>query len=366
MAQQTQNPKTPDAAIRKPKVEPLWLWFALMMGSAAIHAGLAIVALPLLHQLSGSEIQPIASVPIELIDLPAEFAKPAEASAQAESKSALASIAASPSQAPSGQNTPASSPPAPEPAAVVTPSQMPQSLAPVAAVGSSRVSPLPRANPQSAAPPAQTENAESPERTETGMVPGTGARSLPQPTPTETPPTETPSTVTPPTETPRFATIPIEVPTPDVSETLPVLPSPASPSPLAQVEVNRENAPVSLTVSLAFERIPVAEAGDNPDQLAAPEGGVASQEISTLDEFACAGVLKPEILQSLGVKVALQISTDISGQVTQTAAQVPSRNVAYNELARCLVQHWGFVPAEEAGEPVPSNALRVWVTIDRT
>lgn len=364
MAQQTQNPKTPDAAIRKPKVKPLWLWFALMMGSAAIHAALAIVALPLLYQLSGSEIQPIASVPIELMDLPAESAKPVEASAQTESKSALASIAASPSQSPSGQNTPAPSQPAPEPAAVVTPSQMPQSLAPVATVDSLRVSPLPRANSQGAAPPAQPESAESAERTETGTVPGTGARSLPQPTPTETPPI--PPTVTPPTETPGFATIPIEVPTPDVSETLPIPPSPASPSPVAQVEVNRENAPVNLTVSLDFERISVAEAGDNPDQLAAPEGGVASQEISTLDEFACAGVLKPEILQSLGVKVALQISTDISGQVIQIAAQVPSRNVAYNELARCLVQHWDFVPAEEAGEPVPSNALRVWVTIDRS
>ena len=116
---------------------------------------------------------------------------------------------------------------------------------------------------------------------------------------------------------------------------------------------------------LTFDEKEIEQAGDNPDRLATPADEGTSREISTVAESACAGVLKPEIMQSLGIKVALQISTDVTGQVTQASTQVTSRNSAYDELARCLVQHWGFIPAEDEGEPIPSNALRVWVTIDR-
>lgn len=357
MNQQAQSPKLPGGGGHRRKAEPPWLWLALIVGSAAIHAGVAIVAVPWLGRIS-SPAATFSAVPVGLIDLP-----PEAPSASTENPSALAAIAAS-RQTPARPNTPASSPSAnASPAALPRLSQPAASATPAAPSAMTSRSSSPAANP-SAQAEVQTATATPSPANSAATVPtaqpnpatpagtATAAGASPGPSPTTA-------------ATPGFATIPIDVPTPDVSETLPIRPIPQSPSPLAQVEVNRENTPVRLTVSLELEQV-ADEIGDDPDRLAAPSDGVTNREISTVSESACAGTLKPEIMQSLGVKVGLQVSTDATGQVTQIAAQVPSRNPAYNELARCLVQHWGFAPAEDGGDPVPSNALLVWVTIDRT
>lgn len=309
------------------------------------------MAWPLLSRFSNSEPEPIAFTPIALIDLPPQPAEPGTAS---EPEAGLTSIAPFPQQ-------PSSSPPAlptaPLPRPFVNPVPSDSSGGDTLADSSPPLQPTP--------PSLQSETIGT-STTEATIPDGERLESALESQATATTPEPAAASPLPSiaSDAPEFATIPIEIPTPDVSETLPISPSP-SPSPLAQVDVSREITPVNLTVRLDFERMAAEKAGDNPDRLAAPEGGVESREISTVDESACAGALKPEVMQSLGVKIALQVSTDVRGQVTQTAAQSVSQNPAYNELARCLVQHWGFVPAEDEGEPVPSSALLVWVTIDQ-
>lgn len=363
MAQLPQNPKTPEIAIRNRKADPPGLWVVLIIGSAVIHSALAIAAVPLLSRLSSPGTEVISSMPIDLVDLPPETLE----SSQLERDPVLASIAASPNQSSANQSPAApgksvfQSPTAPKVLQSAAPQTNP---APSSAIPSS-VPSLPPEPPQDFDSSSQTGSTES----LTGNMEATNSNGAVQPgeatkatsgSATEQLP-QTPAV----TEAPGFETIPIDRPPPDVSETLPLPPNEIS-SPMAQVEVNRENTPVTLMVSLDFDRLPAEQAGDAPDRLAVPEGDITSQEFSTVDESACAGVLKPEVMESLGVRMALQVSTDATGKVTHAAPHVTSRNSAYDELARCLVQHWTFVPAEEEGQPVPSNALLVWVTIERT
>lgn len=353
MAQLPQNPKEPQVVLRKQNADSPWLWLSLLLGSAVIHTVLAIAAIPLWHRLSSPAIDIVASVPIELVDLPPETP---ESSAQIAAAASSNSSSPDPTAAkPSPQATAA--PPTPK----ISRSMMPETRSPV-------LSPSQPAEGTDGTE-RSTSDAEAAGSTGIGQPdPANEATSGEMGNPTEssaqTLESEAPEPETPEPETPEFATIPIDRPPPDVSQTLPINPS-ELPSPTAQVGVNRETTPVNLTVSLDFEQIPIEQAGDNPDRLAAPAEDVTRREISTVAESACAGVLKPEIMQSLGVKVALQVSTDITGQVIQASTKVTSRNPAYDELARCLVQHWGFIPAEDEGEPIPSNALLVWVTIDR-
>lgn len=354
MAQLPQNSQDSQVVLRKRNADSPWLWLSLLLGSAAIHTALVVAAIPLWQRLSSPLVERVASVPIELVDLPPETP---ESSAQ---------IAA-----PANQNLPSpdttSAKPVPQATTAPSTAKISRSVTPEAMPSASPASPQPASS--------QVENSET---LPTGEPEVTGENGIVQPNPdtettsgargnsteqsSQTPGASEPETSEP--ETPEFATIPIDRPPPDVSQTLPTTPN-EIPSPTAQVEVTRETIPINLTVNLDFERISIEQAGDNPDRLAAPTDEVISREISTVAESACAGVLKPEIMQSLGIKVALQVSTDATGRVTQASTQVTSRNPAYDELARCLVQHWGFVPAEDEGEPIPSNALQVWVTIDR-
>jgi len=352
MTQLPQTPQNSQVIARKRNADSPWLWLSLLLGSAVIHTVLAVAAIPLWQRLSSPPVERVASVPIELVDLPPEVSESAtQLAAPAHSNSSSSNITAA---KPVPQATAA--PPTPK----ISRSMMPETRSPV---------------------PSSSQQGEGTDGSElsTSDTEATGSTGIVQPSPaneatsgeagdptgqsSQTSGTSEPETPETP-ETPEFATIPIDRPPPDVSQTLPINPNPI-PSPTAQVEVNRETTPINLTVSLDFERIPIEQAGDNPDRLATPADEVTSREISTVAESACAGVLKPEIMQSLGIKVALQVSTDVTGQVTQASTQVTSRNSAYDELARCLVQHWGFIPAEDEGEPIPSNALRVWVTIDR-
>lgn len=371
MAQLPQTPKTPEITIRDRKSDSPGLWLVLVIGSAVIHSALAIAAVPWLSRLSSPEAEIVSSVPIDLVTLSPET----PGSSQLERDPALTSIAASPDQnSVSDQNSDSPSPAAPGksvsqfPAASSTPKVIRSAAPPVTPAPSSST---PSITPSLPPEPAQDVNSspqpnsvESP-TDDAGTVDSDGAGQFGETTEAASASATGSSPQAPAiTETPGFATIPIDRPPPDVSETLPISPD-EIPSPMAQVEVNRENTPVNLIVRLDFDRLPVEQAGDDPDRLAAPEEDITSQEISTVDESACAGVLKPEVMESLGVRVALQVGTDATGKVIQVARQVTSRNSAYDELARCLVQHWGFVPAEEEGQPVPSNALLVWVTIER-
>jgi outer membrane biosynthesis protein TonB len=75
--------------------------------------------------------------------------------------------------------------------------------------------------------------------------------------------------------------------------------------------------------------------------------------------------VKPEVIQFLGKTVVMEVGTDVKGKVVNTVMQESSHSLAYDELAICLVKHWGFEPAIAQSEPVANDGLIVRITIDR-
>ena len=61
----------------------------------------------------------------------------------------------------------------------------------------------------------------------------------------------------------------------------------------------------------------------------------------------------------------MRVTTDAEGQVMQTVTEKSSQNLAYDELASCLVKNWSFKPAIAHGQPAKSDGLVVQITIDR-
>jgi outer membrane biosynthesis protein TonB len=298
-------------AIRRPPTQPRWLWLVLLGGSTVIHSVLAIAAMPLLSRLAKPPVD-AASIPIELVEL----------------------STINPTYSADVTDVPQSVDPSPE-AVTSVPSKIVGPIPPELETNAPVAAPAPKPVAPSIAPP-----------------------SVPVPAPS---PSSSPAPPLQP-ETSEFLTVPIDRPPPDVSETLPT--DPADPSSLAQVEVDEARTPVRLVASLEAERIPVEQAADNPDQLAAPVGGVVQQDVATLGDAACLNAVTPAILQAIGTRTGVQVATDAAGQVVQTILQTSSQNPDYDRLVECLVQHWSFNPAETANQPVPSRALLVWVTIE--
>lgn len=316
----------------------------LMGSSMVIHSVLAIAAMPLLGRLAKPPVD-TASVSIELVDLttvdPTDSGEanlvPSE-SANSDSPDAAATPLPSKIVGPIPSNEPA--PNTPEP---TVPTQSPISAQ----------LPTPKTVSPSIAPPLVS-------------APETAPDSETNPDSTASPPTSPSSAPAPPLqpEASEFLTVPIDRPPPDVSETLPLPDDAVDPSSLAQVGVDETRTPVRLTASLETERIPAEQAEDTPDQLAAPMAGKTQQDVATLGDAACLNTVTPAVLQAIGTRVGVQVATDVAGQVVQTVLQTPSQNPDYDRLAECLVQHWGFNPAETQDQPVPSRALLVWVTIE--
>jgi outer membrane biosynthesis protein TonB len=317
-------------AIRRPPTQPRWLWLVLLGGSTVIHSVLAIAAMPLLGRLAKPPVD-AASIPIELVEL--------------STINPTYSADASP-------DVPQSVDPSPE-AVTSVPSKIVGPIPPELETNAPVAAPAPKPVAPSIAPPSVPVPAPTP-----SSAPVPAPPSVPAPAPS---PSSAPAPPLQP-ETSEFLTVPIDRPPPDVSETLPT--DPADPSSLAQVEVDEARTPVRLVASLEAERIPVEQAADNPDQLAAPVGGVVQQDVATLGDAACLNAVTPAILQAIGTRTGVQVATDAAGQVVQTILQTSSQNPDYDRLVECLVQHWNFNPAETANQPVPSRALLVWVTIE--
>ncbi|HEY9657895.1 MAG TPA: energy transducer TonB, partial [Allocoleopsis sp.] len=271
---------------------------------------------------------------------------------------------ASPHSAPPSAPTAPANPPAPAPApdaigltgevAVLSPSPPEPSapfISPEVVPPSHTPSPEPFTAPPSELPSLEPANPDLPP----------AASPVPEATPAVPNDPITPLPSTSPTP-PGFITSQIDVPIPDVSETLTLPDATVDPNSLAQTGINQTATPLQLMANLTIDRF--VDAAEQPETIATLVDDITSQEISDPKTSACLSALQPAILPALGTAVVLQVGTDATGQVTQTTVQQSSQNAAYDALAQCAVEHWRFNPATDQGVPVTSNALQVRVTID--
>jgi TonB family protein len=108
---------------------------------------------------------------------------------------------------------------------------------------------------------------------------------------------------------------------------------------------------------------PVAESVEaDIEQSAQPQ--IEMQRFLTNSQLPPCAVT-PEAVYFLGKTVAMRVTTDAEGQVMQTVTEKSSQNLAYDELASCLVKNWSFKPAIAHGQPAKSDGLVVQITIDR-
>lgn len=157
-----------------------------------------------------------------------------------------------------------------------------------------------------------------------------------------------------PAPSPLIVTQQIDVPVPDVTETL----STEADQP-AEAITEEIVVPSELTASLTAT---LPEANDSPlDEAAYPK-----QEVQTFaaNSGSSPCVMSPEAVPFLGKTVAMEVMTDASGQVVDTVTQESSQNPAYDELATCLVKNWDFEPAIAQGQPVATDGLVVRITIE--
>ncbi|MBD3881687.1 TonB family protein [Phormidium tenue FACHB-886] len=380
MAQLTTQKTQATRSTRRP-AEPGWLWFLLVGGSVAAHLLAVALILPFVGRAAPREAA-IDAAPVDFVELPAN---PAPVETVAKPVEPAPTTAPPPTQAaPPTEVAPSdisvvlpSTPPAIDPAP-------PEPNAPASAVASpAPESPTPESpTPESPAP-------ESPAPTEP-MPPAETQPPEPQPTepqsaatqPTETPPAETQSPEPQPTAAAQPSTLPtepqpaaplivterIDRAVPDVSETLPIDPTP--PTPLAQVNTDREAQPITLVASLQAADVPPEQLETPPPDTIAQPGDVVdgiSRRSFVSDPQASACIPDVASIPAIGsgAQVAVQVGTDAAGQVVETAVLQPSQNPAYDQLAVCLVEQWSFQPATAQGQPVPSRALVVWVRIDR-
>jgi len=104
------------------------------------------------------------------------------------------------------------------------------------------------------------------------------------------------------------------------------------------------------------------QVNDQTEQPARPQ--IQVQRFLTNSQLPPCAVT-PEAVYFLGKTVAMRVITNTTGQVVQTVTEASSRNLAYDELATCLVRNWNFKPAIDRGQPVASDGLVVQITIDR-
>ncbi len=302
-----------------------------------------------------------ATTPIELINLPESLAPPQTAVAvpPASGKGATKGATAAKSQA-----APASPMPTVDRAQILAVAPSPQLDQPESkrAVASSQV---PSSEPQSRLaperPPAAAPNPTQQPAARSASDWGQLERQLNQamlPTPQISPqvsPQASPQ-VSPqasPQISPQIITQPIDVPIPPGVEA-----GPTSSPEVANIP-QRVLVPSHFTASLTATALP-SETSPTPDETAQP--AIEVKRVSRT--FPCR--VTPEVMQFLGKTVALQVATDASGQVINTATQESSDSLAYDQLATCLVKTWEFRPAIAQGRAVANDGLVVRITIDRS
>lgn len=373
MAQFTQPNPLPPPSYRRGS-EPSWLWLLLVAGSIAVHLLLVVLSVPFLSRLS--EQQTVSSaVSVDLIELPPQA--PAELESEIavapEENTSSPSAAASPPQPAADQVTPPVANPAPAPAApdaIGFSPEIPASFTPPSPDPVAPSPPTPFVAPPLSQLPPLTPAPPLEESTPTEDLSSPDPVSDADPTQPDQQNSENTDPLSAanrdPDDAQGFSTVPIDIPVPDVSETLPLPADDPNPSELAQTEIDPTAAPIALTASLSLDRIPTSTPEESLEQLAAPVAGTTLPVIADPRISPCAQEIQPGVLSALGTPVTLQVSTDVQGQVIQTTPLEPSQNQAYDALAQCLVQNWEFSPATLGGEPVPSDALLVRIVLEQS
>ncbi len=359
----------------------IWVWLVLLGGSVLLH-------LPLLGWL-GAIILPgsaAVTVAIDLVELPDDPAlspnQPQQSSpstsqntgSQAESRVTSQAQTSLPQLAPALVQQPevaAQLRPAPVPnrqfAAVISaavapvspdsqPAPAPQASLPAVPAPSPQVEPITKpASGSRIQPNSEPVAAASPARSPT-------AQPITQPVtqPITQPLVEQSPTVSQPTVSQPIMSQPIAPPVPNL------LPSPDNSQSDEQLGTAMLDA--TLVPNYLTARLVAASPPDLPDlppleQAAQPQPDV--QRFLTNSQLPPCDVT-PEAVFFLGKTVALRVTTDAAGQVVQTATEVSSQNLAYDELAACLVQNWSFKPAIVRGKPARSDGLIIQIKIDHS
>ena len=389
--------RKPKSAISQWRVQkgddPAWLWWLVAGSSIAAHILLLNLTFPFTSRLSSplSSSNPIAIDLIELTpDKPAANppAKPATATPATASPANPAPVAnpSASAPAPTAVNSPRYTPPAPTGDIAFAPSVPPIPSAPIPPVSApTPTTTLPPSIPaQTSAPLPQLEPAPLPPSSPAiapEFPPGVIGNPFPELDPSPIPESTAPDPALPASPTadspaegesipnsesaaapatptpPQVVALPIDVPVPDVSETLPV-PSP-SVAQLEQVETPQQAVPVMLTASVTPAE-PAPDANALPDAIARP---LQDSETFAADPRSSPCLITPEVIPYLGETVAVQVTTNEAGQATDASVRQPSSSPVYDDLAVCMVKQWQFEPAISQGNPVPSNALVVAVRI---
>jgi TonB family protein len=351
----------------------LWLWLFLVSGSGMLH----LLLICWVGAVIQPKLQPDAA-PIDLVHLPDPA--PAQSRAQSRAQSPARLEVANPTadhtaaQIPlqtaiTSTNTQPGSIPVlssalEQPQRAVAPalsSSLPQrQLAAVFPKPSPTPSPMPQPSPArvSAAPIAPIPSP-SPSLSPSPVAPTPAPEAALLPTPTANASAEDLAAAQPITQP---ITQPIPLPVPDLSQQ-PNQPSNQQPDELpAAVAIDPIQVPSYLTASLTSSPVAASLADSSLGQPAQPQ--VEVQRFPTNAQIPPCTVT-PEAMYFLGQPVTMRVLTDASGQVVQAITQKSSHNLAYDELATCLVQNWSFQPATAQGQPVADDRLIVQLRVDR-
>ena len=320
-------------------------WLILVSGSVLLHL--------LLMRWVGSAIQPglksAAAMPIDLVDLPASSDSglapvnpPAEGNAKpagAAQSHAVSSAAAVSSQTVDSAEERSETQPASAP---ILRQSAPAIAKLMPAVRHSRQ--FAKAIPSSLPPSARSPESAPPA---SPLASATPAAPAVQPAPAA----QAPATALPaPATLPLISSQAIALPVPDLSQ-----PSPSQPA-------NAISAPEqSLIPNYLTANLAASAPGDS--QLTKPH--IEVQRFLTNSQLPPCAVT-PEAIYFLGKTVALRVTTNATGQVVQTVTEQSSRNLAYDDLATCLVRNWDFKPVVAHSQSVAPEGLVVHITIDRS
>lgn len=336
-----------------------------MPGSAAVTVAIDLVELPDDPSLSPS--QPDQSSPSASQNTSSQAGLRVSSQATSQTQTPPAPLQLAPAQQP-------------EAAAQLRPAPAPNRQ--FAAVISAAVAPVspdsqPTATPVSppAAPSPQLEPIAKPASGSSIQPNAESAAASPAPSATAQPVIQPPlvDQLPPATQAPASQTPASQTPVSQLITSQPIV------SPLPNLSLSPDNSQSDEQLSAAVldstlvpnyltARLVAASPPDLPDllpleQAAQPQPDV--QRFLTNSQLPPCDVT-PEAVFFLGKTVALRVTTDAAGQVVQTVTEVSSQNLAYDELAACLVQNWRFKPAIIRGQPARSDGLIIQIKIDHS
>jgi len=133
---------------------------------------------------------------------------------------------------------------------------------------------------------------------------------------------------------------------------------------LSEISINSQPSPTSLNVSVvSISQLPPNETADIPDQIAVLLANSFTVIADPTQPGDCE--LTPERVNFFGATVAMQVTVELDGRVSETQIRQSSGSTEYDNLASCLVeQNLRFTPASTDGIETPSDNLVVSITVD--